>query len=232
LARCPFATWKLISGPVGPYVSGPLRIVHHTTEGASAQGAFDAFEKNRSDPHFTVDSQTIYQHIDTSLAARALRNAAGGVETNKLSAVQIEAVGFAHKRKSVETLRQVARLCRWIEATHHVPLVWPNGLPKPATPGGQDPGGHNRNAENWRLKGGHYGHCHVPENTHWDPGYTREEVNFLMQANFDKAGKILYQNELEEQFESLLTNQATVDLSQETSTMEEHGGDFDEYDRY
>ena len=26
----------------------------------------------------------------------------------------------------------------------------------------------------------HYGHCHVPVNTHWDPAYTAEEVEYIM----------------------------------------------------
>jgi hypothetical protein len=43
-----------------------------------------------------------------------------------------------------------------------------------------DPGHHNRNETNWRTKGGHYGHCHVPVNDHWDPAYTKEETDFVM----------------------------------------------------
>ena len=184
MPRCPFAKWLPISGPVGSYVGGPYRIVHHTTEGTSAQGALDAFRKNRSDPHFTVDQTTIYQHIDTSVSARAMRNTAGGVETNRLSAVQIEVVGTAGKAKPRATLENVARLCRWLEATHAISHEWPNGPPKPAI-NGKDPGGHNRNAQNWVKRGGHYGHCHVPENIHWDPGYTADEVNFLMHYDPD-----------------------------------------------
>src|SRR5690242_6455694 len=98
---CPFATWRLISGPSGAYTGGPFKLVHHTTEGASAAGAMTAFKNNRSDPHFTVDGTTIYQHIDTGVAARALRNEPGGVQTNRDSAVQIEVVGFAGKPKDV-----------------------------------------------------------------------------------------------------------------------------------
>ena len=45
---------------------------------------------------------------------------------------------------------------------------------------GHDPGHHNRNETNWRTKGGHYGHCHVPVNDHWDPAYTKEETDFVM----------------------------------------------------
>jgi hypothetical protein len=190
MSRCPFATWTPISGSSGPYVDGPFRIIHHTTEGSSASGAMIAYRNARADPHFTVDNMKIYQHIDTDEGARALRNAPGGVQTNRLSAVQIEMVGFAGKSKSKATLNNVARLCRWIEAMHGVPRTWPAGLPKPATAGGDDPGGHNRNAATWTANGGHYGHCHVPENTHWDPAYTRMEADFLMNATFDSAGML------------------------------------------
>jgi hypothetical protein len=89
MARCPFAVWTPITGPSGPHVGGPFKIIHHTTEGSSAQGAFDAFRANRSDPHFTVDPTTIYQHVDTSMGARALRNEPGGVQTNRDGAIQI-----------------------------------------------------------------------------------------------------------------------------------------------
>lgn len=190
MARCPFAVWRPISGSSGSHLSGPFKVVHHTTEGGSAQGAFAAFQKNRSDPHFTVDSTTIYQHIDTAEGARALRNDVGGVQTNRDSAVQIELVGFAHLPKDRQALNNVARLCRWIEETHGVPNVWPAGLPKPAK-NGKDPGQHNRNPATWDSQSGHYGHCHVPENTHWDPGYTPAEVDFLMQASFAADGKLV-----------------------------------------
>lgn len=180
MSRYPAGIWKPISGSSGGYLGGPFKIVHHTTEGSSASGAFSAYQTNNSDPHFTVDDNKVYQHIDTGEAARSLRNAAGGVQTNRDSAIQIEVVGFAHRPKSKATLRNVALLCRWIEATHGVPKTWPNGRPKPATSSGNDPGGHNRNATNWNTKGGHFGHCHVPENTHWDPAYLDVEVDFLM----------------------------------------------------
>lgn len=188
MAACPFAVHKPITGASGSYVSGPFKIVHHTTEGGTVQAAFDAFAAHRSDPHFTVDATTIYQHIDTDLGARALRNAPGGVETNRDRAIQIEVVGFAHRPKTKPTLRNVGRLCRWLEATHGIPGVWPNGPPKPAV-NDRDPGGHNRDAATWDTKGGHYGHCHVPENTHWDPAYSADEVAFLMR--YDPARGVL-----------------------------------------
>ncbi|MBP0624989.1 peptidoglycan recognition protein family protein [Cupriavidus consociatus] len=190
MAICPFAIWKPISGSVGPYLGGPFKIVHHTTEGSSADGAMQAFAKHRSDPHFTVDGRNIYQHIDTQQSARALRNEVGGVQTNRDSAVQIELVGFAHLPKDRKSLTNLARLCRWIENQHGVPKIWPAGLPKPAK-NGKDPGKHIRDPNIWDNNGGHYGHCHVPENTHWDPAYTADEVDFIMHATFDAKGKLI-----------------------------------------
>lgn len=186
---CSFAIWRPISGSSGPHLGGPYKIVHHTTEGSTAEGAMNAFTQNRSDPHFTVDGSNIFQHIDTAEGARALCNEAGGVQTNRDSAVQVELVGFAHLPKDTRALANLARLCRWIESTHSVPKVWPSGFPLPAKKG-RDPGGHNRDPKTWDGRGGHFGHCHVPENTHWDPGYTANEVAFIMDATFDAKGKL------------------------------------------
>jgi len=186
LATCPFATWKPITGGVGAYSGGPFKIVHHTTEGSTASGAMGAYKANKSDPHFTVDSTTIFQHIDTGVAARSLVNERNkGVETNRDSAIQIEVVASAGKPKNLATLKNVAKLCRWIEATHGVPQVWPNGFPRTGT---SDPEGHNRNASNWDKKGGHYGYSHVPENDHWDPGYTKAELEIIMGGSLELVG--------------------------------------------
>lgn len=190
MARCPFAEWKAISGPSGAFTSGPFKIVHHTTEGRTASDAFKAYAANKSDPHFTVDTQKIYQHIDTSEAARSLRNAADGVQTNRDSALQIELVGFAGARKNAHALHNLARLCRWLEGQHQVALTWPSGKPKPPLRGG-DPGGHNRDAWTWDNRSGHYGHCHVPENTHWDPAFDAMEADFVLGAVFDRAGLLI-----------------------------------------
>jgi hypothetical protein len=182
MAKCPFAQWMPLPWNAGRYVAGPFKIVHHTTEGSTAAGAFAAYRQRHDIPHFTVDDQTIYQHLDTEVAATALAHPHGTVETNKHSAVQFELVGFAGKPKKRASLQNVGRLCRWIESTHGVPAVWPNGFPNPPK-NGKDPGHHNRNEANWTTKGGHYGHCHVPVNTHWDPAYTADEVEFVMSVS-------------------------------------------------
>jgi len=191
MARCPFAEWKPITNEkgCGHYLGGPFKIVHHTTQGHSAKDAMATFGENKSDPHFTVDATTIYQHIDTDFGAMSLRNADGGVQTNRDSAVQIELVGFAEQAKDERALTLVARLCRWIEATHGVPRVWAAGPPRPAK-NGKDPGEHIRDAALWDSTGGHYGHSQVPENTHWDPAYSPEEASFVLAADFNQAGHI------------------------------------------
>lgn len=235
MPKCPFAEWRPITGNVGPYISGPFRIVHHTTEGYRAEDAFSAYAKNRSDPHFTVDEHGVYQHIDTAMCARSLRNRKGGVQTNKQSAVQIEIVGFAHKPKSIRTLANVARLCRWIEDVHGVPLVWPHGPVKTATDQGKDPGNHNRDAKTWVTDGGHYGHSQVPENTHWDPAFTRDETAFLMEAEFDDFGELRFADRMTVFVERLAADE---DLSDAVSTMPDHhhvdgsADGEDEYDLY
>jgi hypothetical protein len=169
MAIYPDAIW-VQGNNAGNYLGGPWRIVWHTTEGRTARGAIATVRARNHWPHFIVDENNVYQHIDTDFAARALNNSPGGVQTNRWHAVQIELVARAAQAKPIALLVLAARLARWIERTHGVPRVWPNGTPLPAR-NGHNPGGHNRDSTTWQTQGGHYGHCHVPENNHWDPGY-------------------------------------------------------------
>lgn len=223
MATCPFATQKPIGSGSGGYTGGPFKIIHHTTEGSGAAGAFAAYASGGSEPHFTVDSATVYQHLDTKVGARALRNPAGGVETNRQSALQIEIVGYAGKAKDKATLERVARLCRWLEATHGVANAWPNGAPKPPR-NGADPGGHNRDAANWTSMSGHYGHSQVPENTHWDPAYTAAEWEFVTKARFSPTGQLL-----DTDLEALLPAEEGL-ADQPFEVMEDHGAVHDAED--
>jgi len=217
--KCPFATWKVITGGIGVYTSGPFKIVHHTTEGSTASGAFSTYAKRRNDPHFTIEADLIYQHIDTNEGARSLRNEPGGVQTNRESAVQIEVVGYAHLPKDGRTLISIARLCRWIEKTHEVLPIWPNGPPVVATENGNDPGGHNRDPKTWASLSGHFGHCSVPENSHWDPGYTQDEVRMIMELEFESTGRVAF-SEVLSRYENLV--QQRSDLEGIVSTMPDH----------
>lgn len=225
MAKCPFAQWHPISGPSGHHVGGPYKIVHHTTEGPSAAGAFAAFGTHHSDPHFTVDGTTVYEHVDTDVAARALRHDPGTPETNRDSAVQIEVVGFAGAPKRTATLKNVARLCRWIEQAHVIPRVWPAGLPNPPVRG-RDPGGHRRDPQIWGNHGGHFGHSQVPGNTHWDPAYTTVEADYVLHALFDKDGALI--NGSDPMVAPLLARAPAPATGYEPEIMHDHDADAGE----
>ena len=175
MAWFPGADRSVPGSSPGSYRGGPWHIIIHTTEGGSAEGAFSAYRANNTWPHFTVDRGTVYQHIDTQYSASAILNQSGGVETNRLQAIQIEMVGYAGQAKDPATLENAAALCRWLEETYGIPPEWPNGRP-------QGSGGpHNRSTSNWTTRPGYYGHSQVPENTHWDPGFlSDEEIAILM----------------------------------------------------
>lgn len=219
MAKCPFAEFKPISGSSGAYTGKPFRIVHHTTEGSSASGAFAAFKKNRSDPHFTVDHARIVQHIDTAEGGRALANRKGGVQTNRHAAIQIEVVGFAGADKKKATLKHVARLCRWLEQQHGIPASWAAGPPKTHNKG-KDPGGHKRDPAIWTSTGGHYGHSQVPENIHWDPGYSKVEADFILAAKFDADGELT--NSADAKVAPLLARPDTAFAEFEPEVMMDH----------
>jgi hypothetical protein len=179
MARYPLAIWSPLPG-IGSYRDGPFKIVHHTTQGKTASGAIATYKETRNYPHFTVEEDAVYQHVDTNIAVTALEHPQGTTETNRSHAIQIELVGFAERPKSQVSLKTIAALCRWLEKQHGVPPVWPNGFPYPAVNGREPDEQFNRDETNWRTKGGHYGHCHVPYNHHWDPGYTADEVGLVM----------------------------------------------------
>lgn len=169
MAWYPAANKSIRGNSAGSYTGGPFKGVLHTTEGTSALGAISAFKNNNSWPHFLLDYQgKIWQFLNTTVAARTLRNLSGGAQTNRDSAIQIEIVGFAGKPTEHPAVQMIAlnALMRWIETATGVKPVGPS---RPfATAYGQN---HLRftNAQ-WDNFDGWCGHCHVPENTHWDPG--------------------------------------------------------------
>lgn len=169
MAWYPSADKSVKGNGAGAYTGGPFKGVLHTTEGTSGGGAIGAFRANNSWPHFLVDyAGTVWQFLDTNTAARALRNLAGGIETNTDSAIQIEVVGFAGQPNNhpAVQLNALKALMRWIEGATGV---------KPIGPGKPFATGYGQNSlrltnAQWDAFNGWCGHCHVPENDHWDPG--------------------------------------------------------------
>jgi hypothetical protein len=65
MAICPVAIWRPISGSSGPHLGGPCKIVHHTTEGSTAQGARNAFSQNK-DPRALANLARLCRRIETT----------------------------------------------------------------------------------------------------------------------------------------------------------------------
>ncbi len=166
--RYPKAKWDGIPG-AGSFLGGPFRGILHTTEGSSYAGARAAYLNSRVSPHFTIGLEGCWQHVDIDRSSSALVNIIGGVETNRLSAIQIEVIGFAAKPDWSDQLIDAVRdLMTWIEANTGIqpwaPPLW----------GGNDAYGVNTryrmSPSSWLDFDGWCGHQHVPENEHWDPG--------------------------------------------------------------
>jgi hypothetical protein len=162
------ARWDGIPG-AGLFKGGPYRGVLHSTEGSTYAGARAAYLKSRISPHFTIGTEGCWQHVDITQASSALVNAIGGVETNRLSAIQIEVIAFASRPDWPDQLVVAVRdLMIWIEEQTGI---------KPWAPpewGGSDAYGlrtrYRMSPESWLRFDGWCGHQHVPENEHWDPG--------------------------------------------------------------
>lgn len=166
--RYPAAKWDGLPG-AGSFLGGPPRGVLHTTEGSTYASARAAYLKSRVSPHFTIGVEGCWQHVDIDRSSSALVNIIGGVETNRLSAIQIEVVGFAAQPAWPDQLVAAVRdLMIWIEGQ--------TGIEPWAPPewGGSDAYGlktkYRMTPSAWLNFDGWCGHQAVPENSHWDPG--------------------------------------------------------------
>ncbi|MFG2923872.1 peptidoglycan-binding protein [Streptomyces sp. NPDC048305] len=158
----------------GDTMPHPNVIVLHTTEGSS----FPSYGGGGSAPTFTIKGGTVRQHFYANESARALVNAAGGVQTNTLNAVQIELVGTCDKGgpglywpdADDADLAALADLVKWLTDTYPIPVVstskpW---LAYPSSYGSAR--GQRMSFSEWENFNGICGHMHVPENDHGDPG--------------------------------------------------------------
>lgn len=157
----PDAIRNQVQGGIGA-MSGPPKIVWHTTEG------FGLPQYAGSHPHFTLDPRTgkLYQHISIRSGAMALKNLSGGVETNRDGAIQVELIWFAAQTQNgtEEMYEHIADLARWIEKHAGVPRKCNVQFV------GNASGSTRMSGSTWDGYSGHCGHQHVPENDHWDPG--------------------------------------------------------------
>jgi len=187
--RYPGAIWKPTIGSDGkPRDGGSFegddpgvsKGVLHTTE----TGGLPNYS---SPPHNTVQYRdgevSWWQHIEYNRAARALRNAPGGEQSNREdNTFQLEIVCYSAKQ-FVDANRQrwwsgdlpdplleaVADWMAWIENEFGVRHKWPE---RQALSYAQaNAAGFRMGADEWDKWDGWCGHQHVGEgNLHWDPG--------------------------------------------------------------
>jgi hypothetical protein len=176
--RYPKATWKGDGTSGGSYTTGPFKLVLHTTETAGIPIYDNA-------PHLTyyARERRFVQHLQFDTAARALRNEAGGVQTNRDSAIQLEIVAYSAEsivdqypntgrvkvsELTAEQLADIREFILWACEEFGIEYKWPE---KQAFSYSQaNAAGFRMSNAEWDSYNGVCGHQHVPENTHWDPG--------------------------------------------------------------
>ncbi|WP_416972531.1 peptidoglycan-binding protein [Streptomyces sp. 4F14] len=151
----------------------PARAVWHTTESGAGDASFKNVAsyliKKSAEPHILYDPTTdrIGQFGPLSESARALRND-GSTRTNRVgkACIQIEVLAKAGKpftgywKPGPNFKKMMAAIRSW-----GIPDVFPMGaLAKSYSDASK------RTRSVWLSEGGHYGHCHIPGNDHWDPG--------------------------------------------------------------
>jgi LysM repeat protein len=155
----------------------PPRAVWHTTESPAGGGYFASVAayliRVGAEPQVIYDPVTdqLGQFGPLTSSGRALQND-GSRRTNREGKVniQVEVLGRAKDpwTKGFDPAKKpnYRKLIAAMRA-HGIPDVWPAGKPA-ATAAAVASGPRSRTT--WQTKGGHFGHCHVPANSHWDPG--------------------------------------------------------------
>ena len=163
-------------------LGGPARVVWHTTEAPSGGKFFDVMRavltEKKAEPHILWDPLTdrLGQFFPLDRSARALKNdTASGTSTNRTgqACIQIEVVGYAatpftrYWQPGPNFRSLMAAIRAW-----GIPDEWPGGRMSAAGEGV------SRDLTTWKTRGGHYGHCHVPGNSHWDCGAIDQQAIF------------------------------------------------------
>ena len=115
------------------------------------------------------------------MAARALRNASGGVQTNRERSLQLEIIAYSNRPiadvgdhrdwvgdLTPEALGDIRDFIEWTGEHYGVEMVWPDRQALSYSAANTE--GFKMTNKEWDQFGGVCGHQHVPENTHWDPG--------------------------------------------------------------
>lgn len=164
------------TGGAGGYVDSSWRIVLHTTETNSKPSLWIPNFKYPSHVVCSYEHNEVFQLVGFNEAGKALYKAPGGVETNRMGAIQIEINGYADEAGnwSQEKLKWLGEevlkpICDWIDE---------NGggfdcynIPAPGAHGGSasEDAPQRMSYSEWTNFNGICGHRHVPDNDHYDP---------------------------------------------------------------
>ncbi|MEU2433637.1 peptidoglycan-binding protein [Streptomyces sp. NPDC007861] len=166
---------RLGSGTIGgpmDHPDRPARVVWHTTESGAGPSAFHTVGNYlisvHSEPQVLYDPTTdrIGQYGPLTQSARALKNC-GTVRNNRVGTACIQIEVLAHASQPFTAYWRPGPNFRALMAairSFGIPDGFPMGTPARSVAGCR------REASVWLTRGGHYGHCHVPGNDHWDPG--------------------------------------------------------------
>ncbi|MFD5033658.1 peptidoglycan-binding protein [Streptomyces sp. NPDC058405] len=179
---------RLDIGNHAPTDGGPAKAIPHITWDRTATKAKpadlvpyenlrDYFSKNPAGravaPHILWDPFTgrCAQFFPADSRSLSLADGSGGTRTNRAGkvVVQIEALFFPYCKVDGKVYAKLtdtpcegwSELHAWVKS-HGVPDSWPMGRPTDFTA--------HRSESTWEKKSGWYGHQHVPENDHQDPG--------------------------------------------------------------
>lgn len=161
------------TSPGGSFNGSPWKLVIHSTEGSSIDGAVGAYRSHGGWPHFTVDParKRKTQHYELNVSSRALAHPAGTPETNRAGAINVEVVGFAAQ---VHAWSQDWLTWLALEVFAPIRAVCPFALAAPLFvryPDSYGTGAAQRfTRSEWATYSGIVGHQHCPDNDHGDPG--------------------------------------------------------------
>lgn len=151
------------------------RIILHTTEGGSLEGAFGAYNASRNIPHITTDLTTKrkVQHLPLNASASAVMHTRYP-ETNRAGrTIQIEIVGYSadSANRPDDELAFLAEILLDLRSAglEFQSLALDGNVPR-------------MNDSDWVSFNAICGHRHVPENDHTDPGYldVAKVVQFML----------------------------------------------------
>lgn len=148
------------------FTGGGKKLVWHTTEGSTVEGAESAYRANRDCPHFTIalvnGKRVLHQHLPLNRAASALEHPQLTPETNRANCWQVEIAGDAAQSGDwpKQKYHYLHLLAKWIHKHAGVPMTEGVAWQHPERMGGTE----------FVNYSGHCGHVHAANNHHTDPG--------------------------------------------------------------